>query len=214
MIDIGTVWADARDRIIREFIHAPLGTTAAVIAMGELAWGLIGIAAGRQPMIPSGTAAIDHLTTGKQPSILPILQFVLFQIVIAFALQKVNAWASGTAISTRIVIGIPSTILAAYLTGWNAYYAAVSEISEGRHYGIFEGFWEIGFAITFVLLLALQVERQSQVKMSFGLLFNIALTVIPMALLFYLSCIFFDSEFMDSLEPIWAAMTRPSFPHP
>ena len=201
-------WTNAREKVVAEFQHAPLGSIGAVVAMLDVAWRLIGDGSGRPPDSSPASIAPENFHIGR-PGIMPVLEFLVFQTVISFVWHRVNLWISGASASARIVAALLSTVLSAYLTCWNASNFARFQIeSEGRHYIIFESFWLTRFALSMILMTVLSVERCSRSDRASGIALGLARTVLPMAVVFFASCIFFDEAFEDRLQPVWAAITH------
>jgi hypothetical protein len=200
-----SIWTRARDRILIEFQHAPVGTIGAVVALLDVLWRLIGGEWGSRQAAATGFTETTQLHPAL-PEIAPALEFFFFQAVIAFIWHRVNFWFSRASRSIRIVVALLSTVLSAYLTSLNAFYFAIFEIeSEGRHYTIFAAFWIIGFALSIILVTVLSIERNERHVRTRDVIFRLASTVLPMAVVFFGACIFFEGAFEDRLQPIWAA---------
>jgi hypothetical protein len=201
-----SVWTRARERVVKEFEHAPVAFVAAIVAILDVIWRLIGGELGTTEVTTVAPSSSAHL---GRLEIVPVLEFLFFQVVISFVWHRVNFWISlfsGGRASAEVIAGLLSTVLAAYLTCLNAFYLARFEIAtEGRHYMIFESVWTMGFAVSIILIAVFSIEgygRGSPIKEA---LFRLARTVLPMAIVFFCACLLFEIAFADTLHDIWAA---------
>jgi hypothetical protein len=187
--------------VLREFKHAPVGTIGALVAITDLTFRWLRFE-GVDSTVSKNTEHIE----GGLPAVLPLLEFLIFQIAISYFLHWSIFVVSRASIGIRISTGLLTTIVAAYLTGLNAFQIARFMIEVNRrHYTVFDSFWVIGIAVTAVLITAMYVERQQPMPARAALLFRTACAVLPVVLLLVGTCIFFDGVFLDRLHPIWVS---------
>jgi len=206
MPEAAGVWRTVRETLLREFKHAPLGTTGAIVATSDVAWRIFVGDSENRLSTRSGSTLQDHTAIGT-PAVLPLLEFFMFQIVIAFLLYRLLSTFSR--LSAIASVGLLGGLVAAYLTLLNAFYFARLLIeTEGKSLDVFFQTSLVGFMFSLVLVAAFHVEtcdnKSDGIAGAFGYAFGLGS-------LFVFAFIFFEPAFIDRLHPIWVRATTPHY---
>jgi uncharacterized membrane protein (DUF485 family) len=145
-------------RVFREVSHAPVSFLAAIVTLIDVASRL---AAGPENHLPPPVAAPSSASQSLSfPQPLALLEFLGFQVVIAFIADWLNERAIGFGASAGVIVGLFTAVLAAYLTAANANQLAYLLIANERSSpGAFDGAIFTGGGIVVGLMVVFLVER-------------------------------------------------------
>jgi hypothetical protein len=203
MTKLGDIASGIKARVIREVSHAPVSFVAAIITLIDVGSKL---AAGSHlpPAVPA-QSSVGQFLSFPQP--LALLEFLGFQVVIAFIADWLNERAIRFGASAGVIVGLFTAVLAAYLLTANAYQLAYFLIKNERsNPGAFVDFVLIGSLIIFALMGVFLVERNFSQLGALDLAFLLISRIAPFLFVLVAALSFFEPMFEARLYTLYNGM--------
>jgi hypothetical protein len=202
---LGDIANNIKARVIREVSHAPVGFIAAVATLIDLAARLVG---GHETGLPPAIHVPDSSaqTLGLSPKPIALLEFIGFQVVIAFIADWLNERAVRFGASPGIVVGLFVGVLAAYLTAANSFELAYFLIeSERASLAAFDEAILTSTVLALGLMTVFLCERNYGRIGAVASVIEVLYRIGPFVFVILCSLTYFVPQFEARLEPLYHA---------
>lgn len=205
MTKLGDIASEAKARVIREVSHAPVSFVAAIITLIDVGAKLATGGGGHSsPAVPAQSSFGPSLSF---PQPLALLEFLGFQVVIAFIADWLIERAIRFGASAGVIVGLFTAVLAAYLLTANAYQLAYFLIENERsNPGAFVGAVLTGTLILIGLMGVFLIERNYNQLDAWNLAFQLTFRTVSFVFVLMASLAFFEPTFEARLATLYNAM--------